>query len=221
MPRCIVQELIGVKFGRWTVLSIAEPRIYCGRKFSMLNCICDCGTEKVCSLSNLRGKNTTSCGCYAAEVTSKRVYVHGLRDHKLMKTWGRIIQRCLNPNNHAYEHYGARGICIEWTKFKDFYDWAINNGWEEGLSIERIDVNGNYSPINCKWATVIEQNNNKRSNHLLTFAGETKNVTQWASALSIKAPSLFTWVRKGGTIEGIMKKRGITYGIHHAFGFIG
>jgi hypothetical protein len=90
--------------------------------------------------------------------------------------------RCENDNSDGFEHYGERGIkvCSEWQQFEPFRDWALANGYTHDLEIDRIDVNGGYEPANCRWATLVEQANNKRDNHMLTAWGETKNLAEWS-----------------------------------------
>lgn len=97
-------------------------------------------------------------------------------------------QRCYDETNVQYKNYGARGIkvCDEWrNSVESFYDWAINNGYEENLTIDRINVNGNYEPTNCRWTTVKEQCNNKTNNHLITYHGETMNLMKWSEKLGV------------------------------------
>lgn len=118
----------------------------------MATVVClDCGREKSIRASDLYDSKYTSCKC-------KKVK-HGKSDSKLYSIYSNMKDRCLNPNNHAYKHYGGRGIKInkEWLKdFKYFFEWSINNGYKEGLSIDRIDVNGGYEPSNCRWVTLSE-----------------------------------------------------------------
>lgn len=112
--------------------------------------------------------------------------------NKLRNTWRHIKNRCYNKNDPAYKNYGGRGIavCDEWlNSFESFESWALNNGCAEGLTIERIDNDGNYCPENCKWATMLEQSNNRRSNILVTYLGKTQTLTQWARELG-KIPSV-------------------------------
>ncbi len=110
-----------------------------------------------------------------------------ISDSKLYKVWYAMKSRCYNVNYKTYRHYGGRGItiCDEWLdSFQVFETWALNNGYEEGLSIERIDVNGNYCPENCTWATQMEQCNNMRRNIYVTYLGKTQTLAQWARELS-------------------------------------
>ena len=123
-----------------------------------------CGNEFEVRTQSIKGGNTSSCGCLAKEGNNKS---HGLIKHPLYTRWAGMHQRCYNKNNHKYKNYGARGIivCDEWkNKFTNFYNWAIDNGWKEnsGLSLDRIDVNGNYEPNNCRWADATTQARNTR-----------------------------------------------------------
>jgi hypothetical protein len=118
---------------------------------------------------------------------------HGLIKHPIYVSWRAIKQRCLNPNSTGWEAYGARGItlCDAWKDFLPFYTWAIENGWKPGLSIERVDVDGNYEPSNCVWATALEQANNKRPRLAVTVRGRTLNVRQWAKETGIFVTTLY------------------------------
>ena len=110
-----------------------------------------------------------------------------LADNKLYKVWYAMNYRCYDKKSNSYSNYGARGItvCDEWRKdFKTFESWALNNGYSEGLSIERINVNGNYCPENCTWATHLEQCNNMRRNIFVTYLGKTKTLAQWSREMN-------------------------------------
>ena len=154
-------NLIGNKYGRWTVIDRAEN--INGRTAWI--CKCECGTEKVIKIHDLRNKRTNSCGCLRKENTKSMFSKHGLSNHRLFKIWTSMKTRCYNKNATNYERYGARGIsiCDEWNNdFMKFYNWSINNGYSDNLTIDRVNNNGNYEPSNCRWATVKEQNSNKR-----------------------------------------------------------
>lgn len=141
------EDLIGKKFGRLTVLRIEvvnnKRRCYCK---------CDCGKEKYVIPNVLVRGGIVSCGCYNKEHFTSRT--HGLRHHPLYPLWGYIVKRCTNPNCKDYKNYGARGIkiCDEWRKRPDlFINYCLENGWNENLTIDRIDVNGNYEPNNLRF----------------------------------------------------------------------
>lgn len=148
-------------------------------------CKCDCGNYHETLGKYLLSGETTSCGCQRTQILlieAERLKTHGLTNTRIYNIWLAMKGRCNNPNNSAYKKYGGRGIkvCEEWNEFLSFYNWAINNGYEKSLSIDRIDVNGNYEPNNCRWADSVTQGNNTRRNHYLTYNGETKTMSEWA-----------------------------------------
>ena len=129
-------------------------------------CRCECGSEVVVEAYSLKTGHTQSCGCFQREATSAANRTHGKRKTRLYRIWVCMKTRCYQKSYHAYRHYGGRGItvCDEWlNNFQGFYDWANANGYSDELSIDRIDVNGCYSPQNCRWVTMAEQNKNKRA----------------------------------------------------------
>lgn len=127
-------------------------------------------------------------------------HTHDMSKSKLFYTWCNMRHRCLNFNRPDYQYYGGRGItvCSEWeASFNAFKDWAFNNGYQEGLTIDRIDVNGNYEPTNCRWVTRIEQANNMRTNLLITVDGITKTAAEWGRVTGVKASLISERIRKG------------------------
>lgn len=157
-----INDLTGQKFGRLTVVNYYGSDKN-GRALWL--CKCDCGNIKVIRGNSLLSKLTVSCGCYNKEHAKKIHSKHNMSDSKLYKVWHGMKTRCYNKNFMYYYNYGGRGItiCDEWKNdFKIFYNWAIKNGYKEGLTIDRINNDGNYEPNNCRWITRAEQNRNQR-----------------------------------------------------------
>ena len=179
-----VKDLTGKRFERLVVISRVENNIH-GK--SVWKCKCDCGKIVNVVAGDLKSGNTLSCGCFRKENPCR--IKHGLAfKHSLYYTWLDIKKRCYNERIKQWNDYGGRGIsvCEEWRNdFKKFYDWAISNGWEKGLSLDRIDNNGNYAPTNCRWVTMNIQQNNKRNNFYITCYGETKTLSEWCKHLNL------------------------------------
>ena len=133
---------------------------------------------------------------------------HGMTDTKIYGCWCSMKERCGNPNNKSYKRYGARGIrvCEEWMDFKSFYDWARNNGYKEGLTIDRINNNGNYEPSNCRWTTTKEQNRNYSRNHMITYKGETKCLADWADQFGINRATVLFRIKQNMKLEEVFYK---------------
>lgn len=132
---------------------------------------------------------------------------HGKRNTRLYRIWLQMKNRCYNENTERYSDYGGRGIsvCDEWkNNFQTFYDWSMSNGYDEHLTIDRIDNDGNYSPENCRWSTVQEQVRNTRSNVLLTLNGETHCVAEWSEITGIKETTIRSRIRYGWNTERIL-----------------
>lgn len=184
------QDLTGQRFGELTVLHRAENSLSRGTRWL---CQCDCGRETVVFAGNLTRGNTTSCGCTRLAKTSQKLRTHGETKTRLYQIWYNMVTRCHNTNDPHFQHYGARGIvvCEEWRKYENFRDWALSHGYTDSLTIERSDVNGNYHPDNCTWASRKQQANNKRTSRYVEFDGERRTVAEWAEHLGMDSRALW------------------------------
>lgn len=189
-------DLKGRRFGRLTVLERAENDKY---KNSRWVCECDCGAVKTLYGKDLKNGSARSCGCYRKEVllegrTHAHTYTHNMSNSRLYNVYRTMRQRCFNTNNPSYKNYGGRGVtvCGEWSRFEVFRDWALSNGYKEDLTIERINVNGNYCPENCTWISIEDQQRNRRNN--VKFRGKTQST--WAYVLDLSQSSLVQYKKR-------------------------
>lgn len=177
----VLKDLTGLKFTRLTVKKRVE-NMKDGQ--AQWLCECDCGKETIVRTSYLNNGHTKSCGCLNTDIKIK----HGGYRTKLYGVYLSMKERCNNPKSKGYKNYGERGIkvCKEWSDdFTLFKEWSLQNGYEEGLTIDRIDFNRGYEPNNCRWITNKEQQHNKTVNVFITHNGETKTITQWGEIYDI------------------------------------
>lgn len=196
-------DLTGQKFGRLTVLSRTEHET---RKGVFWLCRCDCGKETVVASGKLKSGTTRSCGCSRKGKTS--AFRHGMSRTRLYSIWGKMKERCSNPKDPGYKNYGGRGIkvCGEWQDFLGFYDWSIKNGYSDDLSIDRINVNGNYEPSNCRWADRITQANNKRSSRFIECNGIKKTISEWSRETGLSSNCIADRLKSGWSTEDAISK---------------
>lgn len=194
-----LRNLTGQRFGRLIVIERAENQ---GKRV-MWKCKCDCGSVITTRMDNLTRGGSQSCGCYNKERTHQTHTKHGESNTRLYSIHKKIKSRCYDSNNNRYSDYGGRGIevCEEWQKFEPFRDWALANGYRDDLTIDRIDVDGNYEPSNCRWATNQRQQNNRRDNHYITYNGETHTIAEWAHLIGIKENTLVYRFIHGWDVE--------------------
>lgn len=174
------KDLTGNRFGRWTVIGYSHTD---RNRNANWFCKCDCGETKTVMGQNLRNGRSKSCGCFMMD----RITTHGQFGTRLYHIWDGMIQRCNNRDSKAYEGYGQRGIgiCTEWLRFENFYAWAIDNGYSNKLTIDRTDNDGSYKPNNCKWVDRVAQQNNRRSNVMITYKGREQTLAQWIRELKL------------------------------------
>lgn len=193
-------DLTGQRFGRLTVIK-RDGTIY--GQASWL-CICDCGKSVVVRGYCLRKGETRSCGCLAAELAQKRLITHGATKTRLFKIWSNMIARCYKPYHKSFKDYGGRGIsiCDEWLhSFAKFQGWAIANKYADNLSIDRINVNGNYEPSNCQWLTMKEQGQNRRTSRIITINNCSKTLSEWADKYGIIPETIARRIKAGWSEE--------------------
>lgn len=195
-----IADLSQQRFGRLTALALHHNNH--GRPYWL--CQCDCGKQIVVFAGSLKSGNTSSCGCLHRELLSSASKTHGDSGTRLYHVWKAMHGRCYNPNNKNYSLYGGRGIivCDEWLKdFSVFKQWAIQNGYEAGLTIDRINGDLNYCPDNCRWVTQKEQTRNVSRNHVINFQGATKCASEWAEIYHMPPDRLYERLKRGWPIE--------------------
>ena len=168
-------DISGEIYGKLKVVSYAGKNKSGNSKWL---CVCECNNQKVVIATKLRSGHTKSCGC----LKSSR---EGLSKTRIYRIWKCMLSRCDNYENDNYYWYGFKGIsvCDLWRDFKAFYVWSITNGYQEDLTIDRIDSNGNYSPKNCRWISQKEQCNNVSSNHVILYKNKSYSMAQFADLL--------------------------------------
>lgn len=177
--------MIGKTFGYLTVLNFSHKNL-AGKLF--YKCKCKCGKEIIVYKYHLLNGHTQSCGCYHKERAKEVKTTHGMSRTRLDKIYRAMKERCYNPNHKMYKYYGGKNIkiCEEWLNdIENFFNWAKNNGYSDKLTIDRIDSNKDYSPDNCRWITMAEQNKNKSNNIWITYNGETKLLVDWCKLLNL------------------------------------
>lgn len=193
LSRAKYDDLTNRTFGKLKVIKpIAEP-VKAGYHKRWL-CQCKCGNTTIVSSDHLKKGEIKSCGCY----------FHGLSKTRLYRIWNHMNLRCGRKTDDNYKHYGQRGIdvCIEWKDdFLSFYKWAMDNGYSDSLSIDRINNDKGYSPDNCRWVDQKVQANNTRWNHHIEYNGEDHTLSEWGEILGIKPNTLLYRIRRGWDLE--------------------
>ena len=200
LTRFKAKDLKGQRFGYLVVLQDAGRNKYGD---VLWKCRCDCGEEYLVKSVNLTHGFVKSCGCMTSKMIRDKNKGHGLCDTKLYSVWGGMKSRCYNPRNREYDNYGGRGIkvCDEWkNNFVKFYEWSMNNGFSEDLTIDRIDVDKDYSPDNCRWITNKEQQRNKRNTRYLTYRGAKKSLMEWSEITGINHSTILDRLQRNWSV---------------------
>ena len=186
-------DIRGLYFGRLKVLFYYDTK----RKHARWLCECACGNFKVIPGNHLRTGRARSCGCVNK--------THGMTGKRIHGIWKNVMARCLwtHKDGRNFRRYKERGItvCDEWKVFEVFLKWSLDNGYRNGLTIDRINNDGPYSPENCRWATRREQSNNTSSNHYITFNGKTLSIADWSRETGIRASTIQSRIVRCGWTE--------------------
>lgn len=194
------KNMEGLHFNNLTVLDeykTVGKRIY-------WKCKCSCGKECWTRMDLL--KNKVSCGCKTKEKLLEKITKHGKHRTRLYTIYKNMIKRCYCPTFKRFKNYGLRGIkvCDEWIKNKkSFFEWAVSNGYRDDLTIDRVDVNGNYCPENCRWITNAEQQKNTTRNHRVTYNGETHCIAEWARITGIPEYRIHSRLKSGWDVNDV------------------
>lgn len=199
------EDLTGRLFGRLTVVRPSRQKTKCG-KYRWL-CRCECGNTVLARPYSLKVGHIKSCGCLFKDMLTARNTKHGMSDSVEYRAWLKMKERCLNPANKDFHHYGGRGItvCDEWRKSFDTFYAHLGPRPKDG-TLDRIDNDGNYEPGNVRWASRKRQANNTRRNRQLTYKGETLTVAQWARKAGLTSTCLYQRLRAEWPIERAMNE---------------
>lgn len=203
-------DLTGQTFNQLTAIKIA----YIKNRKPYWEWKCDCDNIKVIDIYSVISGSIKSCGCLRSKIMSQKTSKHNMSKTRIFRIWSLMKDRCYNSKSTQYINWGGRGIkvCDEWlgeNGFINFYNWAMANGYIEEqlpngrnkLELDRIDNDGNYEPSNCRWATHKQQQNNKRNNRLITYNGETRNITEWTEFMRFPKYLLKNRLDYGWSIE--------------------
>lgn len=210
----MLNDLTDKTFGKLRVIGMAERT----QKKTFWVCECECGNKKEIRSDSLTSKRTSSCGCVKKMQdainlkTSDRIknatYTSKTR---LYRIWQLMHDRCLNPNNTRWDNYGGRGIaiCGEWQRpnFENFKNWALVNGYNEKLSIDRIENDGNYESDNCRWSNNKDQCNNRGNNVKITMNGQTRNMKQWCEELKLDYGLVSSRHQRGMSLDKMFSRQ--------------
>lgn len=195
-----MRDYTGIKSGKLTVIGFDHKtptnHIY-------VKCHCECGNDVVVRASSILRQTTKSCGCYAKEKSKIKATKHGMFGTRLYNIWAGMKRRCYDPNVETYRFYGAKGInfCDEWKSFDAFYEWSKKTGYNDSLTLDRIDSKGNYCPENCRWVSGLDQARNRKNNKKVTYNGLTLCLSEWAEKFNINYETLLSRLHRGYSFE--------------------
>ena len=195
-------DITGNRYGRLTVIRVAQRSV--NGTHIIWECRCDCGNNTSVRSPDLRNGKTQSCGCLKDEKTSKRFRKHPKGTERLQNVYYAMRARCTNPDDADYPRYGGRGInvCEKWKSGPDqFIDWALSNGYRNGLLLDRIDNDAGYNPDNCRWADDYVQANNRSNTRLVTYRGIERPVSELCRDLNINRSTVIGRLNRGWSIE--------------------
>jgi hypothetical protein len=192
------RDLTGMQFGHWTVLRQNPERRY---SHIYYDCRCVCGTERTVGAMHLRSGKSTNCGCEKVKQFAASKRTHGMTDTRTYQSWCNMKLRCNNPKAVGYQYWGGRGIgyCERWESFDAFL--ADMGPAPDKMTLDRIDGSKDYGPDNCRWVSHTVQNNNRRSNHRLTFRGRTLTLAEWSRETGISYGALQHRASNGWPVE--------------------
>lgn len=219
----VIKDLTGQRFGRLVAIR-QDGRDKYGRV--MWLCQCDCGSAKTIRSRDLTSGRTQSCGCLNKEriiELNKRRSTHGGSYSRIYGVWSGIKVRCFDKNDPCYCNYGGRGItmCEEWkNSFEAFRDWALQNGYDNDApkgkcTLDRIDVNGDYTPENCRFVDIKTQDRNRRTNNRITYNGQTHTLVEWSELIGIKSATLSHRIHSGWSVERALTQPLEIHAPHH------
>lgn len=198
------KNLVGQRFGRWTVTAYGGP----GTSGATWVCVCECGTARRVNANALLAGFSSSCGCLNREANARRAthgHASGGKQSPTYVAWHSMHRRCSDEKHVSFHNYGGRGItvCAEW---KDFEAFLRDMGERpKGMTLDRIDSNGNYCKGNCRWVSMKENSNNRRNNRMVTLHGKTHTVAQWAALTGIKESTIRARLHRGASDEDALK----------------
>lgn len=192
-------DVTGMKFGRLEALKRVENT---SSKATMWLCKCECGQEVRVRAQDLKNGHTQSCGCLQRELIAQKMTTHGKSKTRLHTIWLGMMNRCYHSSavsEYVWDKYGGVGIRVaqEWHDFQVFYEWAVQNGYKDGLTVDRVDGTKDYAPENCRWATRKQQSENRSSVHRIAYEGRYISASDAAEIVGVNKTTVARWCREG------------------------